>query len=798
MARRRGRRAGILSAALLAASLAAAGAFGGVPAGRPATSLSALGGPRGPGGGDRRGNPAGTAGMRPRPPGGPLAEPGGGGNGGGGGGGNPGPDQLLAPQVYEITQPQDLLDFVVDDERLSVIKVYASWCQTCAAFDVRYRKLASRMGDRYSVGGSGPGSVGKLARRGNVRFAAMRFDDPNNEEMCRLLNATKLPYILLYKGSRGKVADFQCGPSGFAKVEDAVARFADPTPADGEGAVVGGVRGDIMGGEQEWRVGREAQRSSAGGRQPPRGGPRGYGSIVDYPPSAGRDEMTAMKDEEIASLHEELSLLRAEYDREIAKLKAEHRQQSGSLREELREATESFENERRALSRQIESLTEEITEREREYRSKENETSRKLRDEMKDKEDEYRETLSGLNLRISELEGELFRGRNNLEYNPDVTPQQRARLESRVASLEREIEELTSKNERLSTELLEEKRLVVASAEEAARVVSQLERIRNSEDGERRALMERIAELEREMESLQRDGGPPGGKSESARREAAEVKARHEEEVSRLSAKIFELEGRLDDRDSSSARRSDEERSKLLRETDKLASRILELEDSIDERDKLLKTSTKAADILLDSMEEQKKGYEDELRRTSRLVKELEEAIDSREREVSSLRSRLDGLERAAEERSAENMRRDEMDAAAGEVVVEEERRARMAAEEEVGRLNEELGRMRQAAGQQGGGQQGGEQAGFGGLFDFGAALFGGMQEPSSPEVRGLCVSTSSVFHFCRPFLIYPPFISLHIPSGPRVNFAVHPPVRPTLTVLRNRCRTSIRCSGTS
>ena len=121
-----------------------------------------------------------------------------------------------------------------------------------------------------------------------------------------------------------------------------------------------------------------------------------------------------------------------------------------------------------------------------------------------------------------------------------------------------------------------------------------------------------------------------------------------------------------------------------------------------------------------------------------------------------------------------------------------------MAAEEEVGRLNEELGRMRQAAGQQGGGQQGGEQAGFGGLFDFGAALFGGMQEPSSPEVRGLCVSTSSVFHFCRPFLIYPPFISLHIPSGPRVNFAVHPPVRPTLTVLRNRCRTSIRCSGTS
>ncbi|EJK56254.1 hypothetical protein THAOC_23900, partial [Thalassiosira oceanica] len=93
----------------------------------------------------------------------------------------------------------------------------------------------------------------------------MRFDDPNNEEMCRLLNATKLPYVLIYKGSRGKVADFQCGPSGFARLEDAVARLADPIAAadgSGGGAVMGGMRGDIMGGEQEWRVGREAQRSS--------------------------------------------------------------------------------------------------------------------------------------------------------------------------------------------------------------------------------------------------------------------------------------------------------------------------------------------------------------------------------------------------------------------------------------------------------------------------------------------------------------------------------------------------------
>ena len=330
-----------------------------------------------------------------------------------------------------------------------------------------------------------------------------------------------------------------------------------------------------------------------------------------------------------------------------------------------------------------------------------------------------------------------------------------------MAVLEGEISELTSTNERLAGELLEEKRLVVASAEEAARVLGQLERIRNSEDGERRALMERISELESEMERLQSSGvgsgDPSGSLSESARREAAETKARHEEEVSRLSARIFELEGRLSEKDTSLARQSDEERSRLVREADKLASRILELEDSIDERDKLLKTSTKAADILLDSMEEQKRGYVDELRRTSRLVNELEEAIGSREREVSSLRERLDGLERAAEERNAEErMRRDEMEEAAGGAVAEEERRARMAAEEEVGRLNEELGRMRSQQQQGGGGGQGqgggGEQVpGFGGL-DFGATLFGGMQEPSSPEVRGLRVPSSS---FPHPFRLF-------------------------------------------
>jgi len=85
--------------------------------------------------------------------------------------------------VFSIRRPQDLLDFVIEDERLSVVKVYASWCKSCQVFDVRYRKLA----DKYA-----PTTDTDIAQRGRVRFAEMQYDDPSNKEMCQLLNATKV------------------------------------------------------------------------------------------------------------------------------------------------------------------------------------------------------------------------------------------------------------------------------------------------------------------------------------------------------------------------------------------------------------------------------------------------------------------------------------------------------------------------------------------------------------------------------------------------------------------------------
>lgn len=101
---------------------------------------------------------------------------------------------------------------------IPAVKVFASWCKTCQVFDLRYRKLANQYRET---------TRGGITNYGHVRFAEMQYDNPNNEEMCQLLNATKLPYILIYKGSSGKVDEFQCGPGNFQLLIDKVREYAD-------------------------------------------------------------------------------------------------------------------------------------------------------------------------------------------------------------------------------------------------------------------------------------------------------------------------------------------------------------------------------------------------------------------------------------------------------------------------------------------------------------------------------------------------------------------------------------------
>ena len=49
-----------------------------------------------------------------------------------------------------------------------------------------------------------------------------------NEELCKLLNATRVPYILIFKRDRGKLAGFVCPPSKVQLLIDALHEYALP------------------------------------------------------------------------------------------------------------------------------------------------------------------------------------------------------------------------------------------------------------------------------------------------------------------------------------------------------------------------------------------------------------------------------------------------------------------------------------------------------------------------------------------------------------------------------------------
>ena len=88
---------------------------------------------------------------------------------------------------------------------------------------MRYKKVANKFGDKYD------GKTGKVTKKGRARFAEMQYDDPNNKEiLSQVLNAKQFPYIIMYKGRKGKIREFQCLPAKFQKLDDAVDELADP------------------------------------------------------------------------------------------------------------------------------------------------------------------------------------------------------------------------------------------------------------------------------------------------------------------------------------------------------------------------------------------------------------------------------------------------------------------------------------------------------------------------------------------------------------------------------------------
>jgi thiol-disulfide isomerase/thioredoxin len=134
--------------------------------------------------------------------------------------------QLLETRsnIFKIQNPEDLLSFIAEDDRICVIKVFATWCQTCKKIDLRYRKLASKFSDKYADARDVPA----IKQRGKARFAELQYDNPQTQDLCdSVLRTTSFPYILIYKGHEGKIREFHCTPAKFQMLVDAVEELAE-------------------------------------------------------------------------------------------------------------------------------------------------------------------------------------------------------------------------------------------------------------------------------------------------------------------------------------------------------------------------------------------------------------------------------------------------------------------------------------------------------------------------------------------------------------------------------------------
>jgi len=112
----------------------------------------------------------------------------------------------VSPKITKVADMDDFLEFIAEDERLCVVKFYASWCKSCHKFGIKYKKLATKHADLLD-------NASQLSERGEVRFAEVEYG--KSTSLCRSLGVRKLPYVMIHKVSVGKIAEFPCGPKYF-------------------------------------------------------------------------------------------------------------------------------------------------------------------------------------------------------------------------------------------------------------------------------------------------------------------------------------------------------------------------------------------------------------------------------------------------------------------------------------------------------------------------------------------------------------------------------------------------------
>jgi thiol-disulfide isomerase/thioredoxin len=93
-----------------------------------------------------------------------------------------------SPNMKDINGTPELLEALCDNQdKLVVVDVYAKWCGACRAL---YPKLC-KMGRQFD---------------GKMVLLKVNFDE--NKDMCKSLGVKVLPYMIMYKGNKGRVEEF--------------------------------------------------------------------------------------------------------------------------------------------------------------------------------------------------------------------------------------------------------------------------------------------------------------------------------------------------------------------------------------------------------------------------------------------------------------------------------------------------------------------------------------------------------------------------------------------------------------
>jgi hypothetical protein len=134
------------------------------------------------------------------------------------------PRGVHAP-VDEINSPEELRDFLNQDDRICVIKFHATWCKSCQRMGLKYQGYANKHGDWVQGQGRSGCDVfndpddyeREVLKDGEYRFGSIEIN--SNAGMCKELGINKLPYIHIY--SKGEqLSGFPCGPARFYRLRE--------------------------------------------------------------------------------------------------------------------------------------------------------------------------------------------------------------------------------------------------------------------------------------------------------------------------------------------------------------------------------------------------------------------------------------------------------------------------------------------------------------------------------------------------------------------------------------------------